>query len=218
MKCIRILPLVLCACCVSAAWSQPTPPSNKRTFPHHRALKVLPTSPGTEGNRSIAAQPAAAAQNTVWKLGTYPGGTWATMGDINDFGVAVGQGDLPDGSTHPFAVSLFGPHAGKWIDLGTLGGTAIGWEEGFITISDTGVIVGESATADQNRVHGFVWTEKSGMVDLGTLADIGYPTYNSSYAYGVNKLGTLIVGWSGVEQSCLTCAPSLPVVWTPSVV
>jgi len=26
------------------------------------------------------------------------------------------------------------------------------------------------------------------------------------------------VGWSGVEESCLTCAPTLPVVWTPSVV
>jgi uncharacterized membrane protein len=56
------------------------------------------------------------------------------------------------------------------------------------------------------------------MVDLGTLADVGYPTYNSSYAAGVNKLGTLIVGWSGVEESCLNCAPTLPVVWTPTVV
>jgi len=159
-----------------------------------------------------------AQQNKVWELGTYPNGTWAVMGDINNFGLAVGQGDLPDGSTHSLAVSLFGPRAGKWIDLGTLGGTASGWEEGLITVSDTGMIVGHSATTDQNRVHAFVWTEKPGMVDLGTLADIGYPIYNSSYASGVNKQGALIVGWSGVEESCLACAPTLPVVWTPSVV
>jgi probable HAF family extracellular repeat protein len=165
----------------------------------------------------LSGQGAWAQKDKVWELGTYPNGTWAVMGDINDFGLAVGQGDLPDGSTHSLAVSLFGPRAGKWIDLGTLGGTASGWEEGLITVSDTGMIVGHSATRDNDRVHAFVWTEKSGMVDLGTLADIGYPTYNSSFASGVNKQGTLIVGWSGVEESCLTCAPTLPVVWTPSV-
>lgn len=140
------------------------------------------------------------------------------MGDVNDFGVAVAQGDLPDGSTHNFAVPLFGRHAGEWIDLGTLGGTETGWDEGLVTISDTGVIVGHSASADQNRPHAMAWTETSGVVDLGTLADVGYPTYNSSYAAGVNKWGTLIVGWSGVEESCLNCAPTLPVVWTPTVV
>jgi len=140
------------------------------------------------------------------------------MGDVNDFGVAVAQGDLPDGSTHNFAVPLFGRHAEEWIDLGTLGGTESGWDEGIVTISDTGMIAGHSASTDQNRPHAIAWTEKSGIVDLGTLADTGYPTYNSSYAAGVNKLGTLIVGWSGVEKSCVNCAPTLPVVWTPSVV
>ena len=101
------------------------------------------------------------------------------------FGVAVAQGDLPDGSTHNLAVPLLGPHAGEWIDLGTLGGAQSGWDEGLVTISDTGLIVGHSASTDQNRPHGVVWSEKSGMVDLGTLADIGYTAYNSSYAAGV---------------------------------
>ena len=166
----------------------------------------------------VSGQGTWAQQNKVWELGTYPNGTWAVTGDINNFGLVAGQGDLPDGSTHSLAVSLFGPRAGKWFDLGTLGGKASGWEEGVISVSDTGMIVGHDASRDNDRAHAFVWTEKSGMVDLGTLADIGYPTYNSSYAYGVNKQGTLIVGWSGVEESCIMCAPSLPVVWTPSVV
>jgi len=166
----------------------------------------------------VSGQGTWAQQDKVWELGTYPGGTWAALGGVNDSGVAVGMGDVADSSTHPLAIPLFGPRAGKWIDLGTLGGTASGWEEGVISVSDTGMIVGHSATRDNDRVHAFVWTEKSGMVDLGTLADIGYPTYNSSYASGVNKQGTLIVGWSGVEISCIMCAPTLPVVWTPSVV
>ena len=80
------------------------------------------------------------------------------------------------------------------------------------------MIVGHSASTDHNRPHAIAWTEKSGVIDLGTLADIGCPAYNSSYASGVNRMGTLIVGWSGVEDSCIGCAPTLPVVWTPSVV
>src|SRR5208337_4163773 len=82
-----------------------------------------------------SAQGTWAQKSKVWELGTYPHGTWAVMGDINNFGFAVGQGDLPDGSTHSLGVSLFGPRAGKWFDLGTLGGTATGWEEGVISVS-----------------------------------------------------------------------------------
>ena len=218
MKRIRILALVLCACFVSAAWAQPQTvgPRMGKFAIHHRAVKSFPTTNALTSTSGVAAE-AAAHQGKIWELGTYPGGTWAAMGDVNDFGVAVAQGDVPDGSTHNFAVPLFGPRAGEWIDLGTLGGTESGWEEGLITISNTGVIVGHSASTDENRPHGVVWTEKSGMVDLGTLADIGYPSYNSSYASGVNRMGTLIVGWSGIGDSCIGCAPSLPVVWTPSV-
>ncbi len=219
MKRIVILALILCSCLVSVAWArqQAVGPCLGKHAIHHQAFNSLPKADGAPSNPMVAAQ-AVARQGKVWELGTFPGGTWASMGDVNDFGVAVAQGDLPDGSTHNLAVPLVGRHAGEWIDLGTLGGTETGWEEGLITISDTGMIVGHSASTDQDRPHAIAWTEKSGMVDLGTLADIGYPTYNSSYAEGVNKMGTLIVGWSGVEQSCLDCAPTLPVVWTPTVV
>ncbi|MGA7769637.1 MAG: hypothetical protein WCA27_25830 [Candidatus Sulfotelmatobacter sp.] len=218
MRRISILALILCACLLTVAWAQQQavgPRMGKHAI-HHRAFNSFPKANGAPSDPIIATQ-AAARQNKVWELGTSPGGTWASMGDVNDFGVAVDQGDLPDGSTHNFAVPLFGRHAGEWIDLGTLGGTESGWDEGLVTISDTGLIVGHDASTDQNRPHAMAWTEKSGMVDLGTLADIGYPTYNSSYAAGVNKMGTLIVGWSGVEESCLNCAPTLPVVWTPTV-
>ena len=215
MRRISISILILCACFASAPWAQKAT-SHAETHPGrpHAANHMLPAG----GIRNPYVVQSNASQNKVWELGTYPGGTWASMGDVNDFGVAVAQGDLPDGSTHNLAVPLFGKHAGEWIDLGTLGGTESGWDEGLVTISDTGLIVGHSASTDQARPHAMAWTETSGMVDLGTLADVGYPEYNSSYAAGVNKWGTLIVGWSGVEQSCLGCAPTLPVVWTPTVV
>ncbi len=218
MKRIGILALFLSACLATAAWAQQssrTSRNGKQAFPHHRQMNLLPKSPKVAGNFSIAAQQSS-HDNSVWELGTYTGGTWLSMGDINDFGIAVAQGDLPDGSTHSLAVSLYGRNAGEWMDLGMLGGTASGWEEGLITISDTGLVVGHSASSDQNRPHAFVWTELSRMVDIGTLADVGYAQYNSSYASGVNRLGTLIVGWSGIGDSCINCTPTLPVVWTPS--
>jgi len=215
MKHITILAWILCACLVSTAGAQQVT-SHAKTHPlrHHAVNRMGPS--GHISNPYLVQSND--SQNKVWELETYSGGTWASMGDVNDFGVAVAQGDLPDGSTHNFAVPVFGRHAGEWIDLGTLGGTESGWEEGLVTISDTGLVVGHDASTDQNRPYGIAWTEKTGMVDMGTLADVGYPKYNSSYAAGVNKMGTLIVGWSGVEQSCIGCAPTLPVVWTPTVV
>jgi probable HAF family extracellular repeat protein len=162
-----------------------------------------------------------AQKNKVWELGTYPGGTWFTTESINDLGVVVGRGDVPPigsdgvGYTHPLAVPLFGPHAGEWIDLGTLGGEeSRGWElESLTQISNTGLVVSHS-TAPDGYVHGVAWTRGTGMVDLGTLADTGNPAYADykwSYAQGTNKLGTLIVGVSQI-----TDVLQLPVVWTPA--
>jgi probable HAF family extracellular repeat protein len=144
------------------------------------------------------------------------------LGNINDLGVAVGMGDVPPlgldgvGATHLLAVNVLGSHSGEWTDLGSLGGTNYGWEEPLVQISNTGIVVGHSPTAS-GYVHGALWTAKTGIVDLGTLADLGFSPYNSSYAASINKFGTVIVGWSGVEQSCLLCAPTIPVAWTRSV-
>ena len=144
----------------------------------------------------------------IWELGTYPGGTWFATWHINDLGVIVGLGDLSPigdgpGYTHTLAVPLFGPHAGEWIDLGTLSGEQpTGWEEPLADISNTGLVVSHS-TARDGYVHGVAWTKDTGMVDLGTLADTRdprYASYNTSYAIGTNKLGTLIVGGSGVDR------------------
>jgi len=221
MKRASIVFALTCFALGAAVWAQQANTQGRIHASRHQAAHNL-TASGTVANRNFTFHADAFAHGT-WSLGTYPGGTWAGLSCINDFGVAVGVGDVPPinengaGETHPLAISLFGPHAGEWVDLGLLSTQApSGWEEPLVSISNTGLIVGHSISSD-GRDHGFAWTAKLGMVDLGTLADIGYTAYNSSWADATNRMGTLIVGWSGIETSCINCAPSLPVVWTPSL-
>jgi probable HAF family extracellular repeat protein len=179
-------------------------------------------TPGLTVSRGFHAQ-ANPDDEKIWELGTYPGGTWVTTWHINDLGVIAGLGDVSainDGSgyTHTLEVPLFGPTAGEWTDLGTLPGEqSIGCEEPLDGISNTGLVVSDSITSD-GHMRAVAWTKETGMVDLGTLADTGDPRYanhNSSYAISTNKLGTLIVGGSGVDQDTNSWFAA-PVVWTPS--
>jgi len=204
---------ILCAGLLSIAWAQPQagiPALCRQPNLHHPTFNVLPQLCHTT---IPAPDPLAEApENQVYDLGHYPGGTWAESRGINDYGLVVGFGDIPSGYTHPLAYPLFGPGAGQWYDLGTLGGDRTDTEVMAMDVSDTGMIVGHSAIQGDNYVHGFAWYAESGMVDLGTLAK---PGYDFSLAAGVNKLGTLIVGWSG---STFAGPDSLAVVWTPQVV
>ena len=226
MKRINILACILGVCFVSTAWAQQPatkPPSAK--YGPHRMANQRSRTPGvtttqrsnTQANRDDAA--------TIWELGTYPGGTWFATWHINDLGVIAGLGDLSPigngaGYTHTLAVPLFGPNAGEWIDLGTLRRKQPkGWQEPLNDISNTGLVATHS-TAPGGQVHGVAWTKEAGMVDLGTLANTGNPEYcshNSSAAYGTNKLGTLVVGGSGVDGDP-EVGFQAPVVWTPSKV
>jgi len=155
-----------------------------------------------------------------YDVGHYPDGTWAELWGVNRAGTLVGMGDVASGYTHPIGVPLFGWWAGQWFDLGTLGGERADYVM-CMDIADTGMIVGHTAIAGDEIIHGFVWTPQTKMVDLGTLADIGYSGYNFSLAYGTNKSGTLIVGWSstGIDENALIgpAVQSYPVVWTPTV-
>ncbi len=65
--------------------------------------------------------------------------------------------------------------------LGTLGGAASAAND----INELGWVVGWSTTAS-DEVHGFVWTDQTGMVDLGTFS--GNPTM----AMGVNNRGEVV--------------------------
>jgi len=212
MRRISILVLMLFACLASVAWAQQTsvPRFSKHPISGHRHWIGIPNKSDTAIHSSAGTEMAALHHTKVWDLGTYPGGTWADVGGANDFGVAVAEGDTDsDSATHLFTIQLFGPRAPQWSDLGAINAYA-GW---FLwpAIADTGTIVGSAAT-DDGYVHAFAWAKKSGRIDLGALSALGY---NFSVAERVNKLGTLIVGWSG--DSSDNSGSSLPVVWTPTM-
>ncbi len=228
MKRIGFLLLVLCASIVSVAGAQQSatePPVGKNWHLGHLMANRIPTPSDVTGSQSLNVQANPDDPAKVWELGTYPGGTWFTTWHINDLGVIVGLGDVPPigsdgvGYTHTLVVPLFGPNAGEWIDLGTLGGEQPkGWEEPFDDVSNTGLVVSHS-TGTNGLPRAVAWTKETGMVDLGTLADTGNPTYTdykASNAIGTNKLGTLIVGNSGVGPTGEH--PGVPVVWTSSKV
>ncbi len=220
MKRISILACILGVFFVSTAGAQQ--PATRSLFgrhgPHRMANQTSKT-PGQTVSRSFYAQ-ANPDHEKIWELGTYTGGTWVTTWHINDLGVIAGLGDVNDGSgyTHTLEVPLFGPTAGEWTDLGTLPGEqSIGCEEPLDGISNTGLVVSGSIASD-GHMRAVAWTKETGMVPLGTLADTGDPRYanhNSSYAISTNKLGTLIVGGSGVDQDT-NSGFAAPVVWTPS--
>jgi probable HAF family extracellular repeat protein len=197
---------VLCACLAPIAPAQQQP-----VLPHWgRHLGALPAIASQDAAASLQLSSPQAVK--IFDLGHYPGGTWAEPRDINDFGLVVAFGDVPpDGYTHPIAAPIFGLAAGKWFDLGTLGGERYD-EVMCMGVADTGLIVGHAALQDDVTIHAFAWTPATGMVDIGVLTDQGF---NFSLAYEVNRSGSLIVGFSG---SGWYSSDTLPVVWTRNLV
>ena len=209
MKRISIFALILFACFVSTAWAQPQAaisPVGKGVLLRHRIFNKVHKS-SSQVNPGTSAQALVAHHAKVWDLGTYPGGTWAEMGGVDAFGTAVAQGDTgSDSQTHLFKIQLLGAHGPRWTDMGAMNAYE-GWF-GWPSIADTSLIVGYAAASEDAPVHAFLWKGKSRM-DLGTLADIGYNSFDSSEAAIINKLGTLIAGFSWSSET----GAQLPVVW-----
>jgi len=163
----------------------------------------------------ICVQIAASQNPKLYDLGTFPGGGWSSGNGINDFGIVAAVGGTPQG-TRPLIVPLYGPNAGRWTSLGTLGGEM---DAGANAVANTGLVVGYAGTTD-GFVHPFAWTEISGMSDLGIISEKG-DLYGQ--ATNVNGQGTLISGWSSVAYDsagggfCCNSPMSTAVVWTPYV-
>jgi probable HAF family extracellular repeat protein len=224
MKRISILACILGVCFVSATWAQQQ--TGLRHIGKSGILRHRPVHVTSNSTRTTASQSAAVIKTKFYDLGIYPSGTWAQTMDINDWDVAIGLGDTPEGYdsnldpprgyTRPIGIPLFGPGAMHWFNLGTFGGES--YQNTFETadtaasaITNTGMIVGLAPRAD-SYIRAFAWTAKSGLVDLGALESLG--DYYSN-ALGVNRLGTIIAGWSGAIDDFTL--PALPVSWTPFV-
>jgi probable HAF family extracellular repeat protein len=77
-------------------------------------------------------------------------------------------------------------------DLGTFPGGSVSQGQ---AVNVVGQVVGYARFANYNA-HGFIWTEKSGLVDLGSFP----PASNFSVAQGINSLGE-VVGYSDHSDS-----------------
>jgi probable HAF family extracellular repeat protein len=122
--------------------------------------------------------------------------------------LSLEMGDNRDGNTRPIGIHSQGSSALQWFDLGTFGGERTDVWVMCMEVASNGMIVGHAPTQEGN-VHAFAWTTQSGLVDVGTLEG-----HTQSAAFGVNKSGSLIVGWSGVTLWGDDAAPVVSVVWT----
>ena len=183
-----------------------TPQMFKHAGPQNRTFHPTQNSLMTP---RIAASAMTGQDHKIYDLGHYPGGSWAQLGAINDFGVAVGYGDVAGGDTRMLGVPLFGPNAGHWFDSGVSSDDGVFGEGGVITLF--GLIVGH-IRGDNGYPRAYAWTANHQTTfDLGTL-----PGDDGSGAIGVNHLGTLIVG---VSLRLLTDDPDGLTKWlTPVVV
>jgi probable HAF family extracellular repeat protein len=180
-------------------------------------MTPLPTLGGTNGvanqinNRSIAA---GAAENTtldsgcpapqkyqfkpvIWQQGQAH--ELATNGDpdgiafaINDNGQVVGASGQCTTFNPVTFVYLLPVHALLWqngttTDLGTLGGA---FGNIALNVNNRGQVVGNSDLAGDLTFHGFLWTQVTGIQDLGTIQDDV-----ASAALAINE-GGVVVGVS----------------------
>jgi probable HAF family extracellular repeat protein len=137
---------------------------------------------------------------------------------INDHGETVGfSSTCATGLLPPFAA---GAHAVMWDaagtphDLGNLGGTfnpaALAVGNVAFAINNRGQVTGVSALPGSTIAHGFIWTPRDGMRDLGTL-----PGDVTSAGLGINNAGD-IVG-SSIDGDVATGNPRA-VIWRHGVV
>jgi uncharacterized membrane protein len=148
----------------------------------------------------------------VWDLGHYPGGTWAGLQGINDFGVAIGWGDVPiEGGTEirMIGIPLLGFNAGQWFQSGVTAGENDLGEAGGI--SNTGIIVG-NIMGSNGWPEAYAWTLNHPGVRLGKYSDD-----DGSIAIAINHSGTLIVGNSGKLLPDGTMRVT-PLVWASEVI
>lgn len=131
-------------------------------------------------------------------LGTLPGAAYSRNPSINNRGVVAGT----SGGIHTPPDRAFRWTAATGMeDLGAFNNGS-GSFSVAAGISDSGLVIGESATAKPGY-HAFVWSRRSGLIDIDTLGNY------SSYPVAINRRGQV----AGNFASSLS-APSHAFVWS----
>ena len=207
--------VLLCLGFISSIWAQDRGQITrlaKHFTPQQRMAALLSKSRMTTHPGSYRAPANAPDKSRVWDLGVYPGGSASALQGVNDFGVAMGWGDVPiEGGTETrmIGVPLFGSKVGQWFDSGLAAGEDDTAEAGGI--SNTGMIVGNIMDSNGWPVA-YAWIPNQGGFLLGKYADD-----DGSIAIAINHSGTLIVGNSGklLEDGTVRATP---LVWTSKVI
>ena len=150
-----------------------------------------PTCPAT-GAQKLEFEPVVWVNGQIQQLPTVGGDPDGAAFAINDIGQVVGaSGDCATFNT--ISLSNLAPlHALLWqagtvTDLGTLGGTGHGDGVEATNLNNKGQVIGNSDLAGDTNFHGFLWTQATGMQDLGTL-----PGDANSAAIGINDAGDVV--------------------------
>src|SRR5687767_1185355 len=105
---------------------------------------------------------AASAQSTTTAYSIVDLGFSGYAAAVSENGVVVGGGLSPTGE-YPRRAFAWTP-AGGLVDLGTLGGS----ETYAVDVNSSGMVVGRGDLPGFGGAHPFVWTQTTGMIDIGT--------------------------------------------------
>ena len=143
--------------------------------------------------------PVAQFKPVTWKNGkvnelpTFPGDSYGVAAWINDKGQVAGASGSCAALNPNTGYYLSEDHALLWEkdssvhDLGNLGGSGGIAGNHACALNNEGQVVGHSELTNNTTFHGFLWTRKTGMIDLGTL-DGDY----ASLALGINDAGQVV--------------------------
>src|SRR5579863_6781645 len=149
--------------------------------------------PGCPAPQVLHFEPAVWEKGAIRKLPTVGGDPDGVAYEINDNGEVAGASGTCTTFNPNFLNNLLAVHAllwenGKATDLGNLGGqTGQAGGNAAYSVNNRGEVVGSSDLPGDTTFHAFLWTRKTGMQDLGTLAgDV------ASNSISINDAGSVV--------------------------
>jgi len=148
--------------------------------------------PGCPSPQVLQFKPVIWDSEGVHELPTASGDLDGVAFSLNNNGQVIGASGNCATFNPQLQLNLQPLHALLWdtgtvTDLGNLGGTGHGFGNVALNINNKGQVVGNSDLPGDQAFHGFLWSQQTGMKDLGTLS--GDP---NSAALNLNDEGVVV--------------------------